>query len=295
MRRGDDATAWAINDAVLAERDPATRDDPRQPYHLRWVWDGRPYRGRHVLVRCYNGLGDTLHFARYLPRLRSQVASLTVEAQPELVDLLARAGGQDRIIPFDLQAPAEPLDCDIGISELPHAMRLPASAVPPLSLRVDPVPSVAGAIGLCWQGSPTWDPARAIPPALVAPLARRYPMLSLQPGPTDLTVLDPGSCPPRIEDTAAIIAGLDLVITVDTMIAHLAGSLGRPTWLLLKDEPDWRWGEGSGISSLYPTIRMYRQSAPGDWQGVIARVEADLRRLRGGEGARPGAGGDGAR
>src|SRR3954454_22907480 len=81
MRRGDYAAAWAINDAVLAARDAATRDDPRVPYHLRWVWDGRPYRQRDVLIRCYHGLGDTLHFARYLPALRPHVASLTVEAQ----------------------------------------------------------------------------------------------------------------------------------------------------------------------------------------------------------------------
>src|ERR1700712_2787041 len=121
MRRGDFATAWAINDGVLAARDPATRDDPRLPYPLRWVWDGRSLENRHMLVRCYHGLGDTLQFARTLPVLRRHVASLAVEAQPELLGLLATIPGPDRLIPFILDAPAPPSECDIEIMEIPHA------------------------------------------------------------------------------------------------------------------------------------------------------------------------------
>jgi ADP-heptose:LPS heptosyltransferase len=79
-----------------------------------------------------------------------------------------------------------------------------------------------------------------------------------------------------IEDTAATIAGLELVITVDTMVAHLAGALGRPTWLLLKHDADWRWMEGRSDSPWYPSMRLYRQTMPGDWTGVVARVVADL-------------------
>src|ERR1700712_52841 len=122
MRRGAFATAWAVNDHVLRQRDPATRDDPNLPYHLRWVWDGRPFRNRHVLIRCYHGLGDTLQFARYLPRIRPLVASLTVEVQPELLPLLASVPGPDRLIPFDPAHPAPAAaDCDIEIMELAHA------------------------------------------------------------------------------------------------------------------------------------------------------------------------------
>ncbi len=92
MRRGDFTAAWRISDAVLATRDPATRDDPGLPYHLRWVWDGAPLDGRDVLVRCYHGLGDTIQFARYLAPLRARAARVTLEAPPELRALLAGCG-----------------------------------------------------------------------------------------------------------------------------------------------------------------------------------------------------------
>ena len=88
MRRGDFAAAWRVNDAVLAARDPATRDDPALPYHQRWVWDGTPPDGADVLVRCYHGLGDTLMFSRYLPVLKRRAARLRVEVQPELLRFL---------------------------------------------------------------------------------------------------------------------------------------------------------------------------------------------------------------
>jgi hypothetical protein len=271
MRRGDDAAAWRIADQVLAARDPATRDDPSQPYHRRWVWDGRPLRGRHVLVRCYHGLGDTLQFVRFLPALRSRVASLTLEVQPALLPLLH---GPDRRTPFVLDAPSPPAECDIEIMELSHALRLPPAALPPPYLHAAPAVIEAGAIGLCWQ-SGGWNAARSIPPALLTPLLAGRPAYSLQPAPCTLSVRNPGGCPPQIEATAALIAALGLVITVDTMVAHLAGALGRPVWLLLPHQADWRWGAGVH-TPWYPGMRLYRQPAPGDWNSVIARITADL-------------------
>ena len=89
MRRGDHRAAWDIMAAAHSARDPATRDDPNLPYHLRWVWDGRPFDGRRVLVRCYHGLGDTVQFARFLPHLRARAAEVTVEMQPRLLPLFA--------------------------------------------------------------------------------------------------------------------------------------------------------------------------------------------------------------
>jgi glycosyl transferase family 9 (putative heptosyltransferase) len=277
MRRGDFATAWAVNDHVLATRDPATRDDPRLPYHLRWVWDGRPFRNRHVLVRCYHGLGDTLQFARTLPALRPHVASLTVEAQPELLGLLATVPGPDRLIPFILDDPAPPSECDIEIMELPHALRLHPGAIRPPYLQARPAPLPSGAVGLCWQAG-GWNPARSIPPALLAPLLADRPVIVLQPGPADpvLQAINPEGSPAEIDGTAALIAGLDLVITVDTMVAHLAGALNRPTWLLLKHDADWRWMEGPACA-WYPSMRLYRQTAPGDWHSVAVQLAADLR------------------
>jgi hypothetical protein len=282
MRRGDCATAWTINDAVLAERILTERDDPRLPYHLRWVWDGRDYRGRDVLVRCYHGLGDTMQFARFLPVLRPLVASLTVEVQPALLSLLATVPGPDRLVPFRVAEPLPPSACDIEIMELSHALRLLPEAVPPPPyLPVTPAPMPQGGIGICWQAG-NWDPERSIPVGLMGRLLesraiQRRPVLTLQPTPTTLPVLNPCGAPIDIAQTASLIAGLDRVITVDTLFAHLAGALNRPTWLLLKHAADWRWMEGRSDSPWYPTMRLYRQPVPGDWDSILAQVARDLR------------------
>lgn len=273
MRCGDWDRAWAVNDVVLAGCHPAERDDPRLPYHLRWVWDGRPFDGRDVLVRCYHGLGDTLQFARYLAPLRTRAAFVTVEAQPALVPLLQDIPGVDRIVPFSLAAPLPPAACDIEIMELPHALRLPPEAVPPPPLRVAAAPGLANTTGLCWAGG-DWDAARAIPPSLLHPLCRARRVMSLRIGKTDLPVINPDGCEVAIEDTASLIAGLGLVITIDSMVAHLAGTLGRPTWVLLKHDADWRWMAGRSDSPWYPTVRLFRQVRPAAWGPVLAAVLA---------------------
>lgn len=276
MRRGDHPAAWAIMAAELAGRDPAQRDDPGLPYHLRWVWDGRPFDGRHVLVRCYHGLGDTVQFARFLPLLHERAASVTVEVQPRLLPLFRVHPGIDRLIPFDVAAPAAPLDCDIEIMELPFALRAAPAAVPPVLPPVPPAPLPPGCVALCWRGG-DWDGARSVPETLMAPLCRA-PAVSLVAAPTDLPVINPQGCPMDMAQTAGIISGAALVITVDTLIAHLAGSLNRPTWLLLKHDPDWRWPVEGSCTPWYPSMRIFHQDRPGDWQGVIARVAAALDR-----------------
>ncbi|MBN8873284.1 MAG: hypothetical protein J0H67_10645 [Rhodospirillales bacterium] len=276
MRAGDWDRAWAVNDAVLAARDPDSRDDPRLPYHLRWVWDGRPFEQRDVLVRCYHGLGDTLQFARYLAPLRARAASVTLEAQPALVPLLQGLAGIDRLVPFAVAAPLPPAACDFEIMELAHALRLPPRAVPPAALRVEAATEPGDAIGLCWTGG-DWDAERSVPAPLLEPLCHGRRIVSLQPGATPLPVINPNGCPGALHETAALVAGLGLVITIDTMIAHLAATLGRPTWLLLKRDADWRWMEGREDSPWYPSMRLFRQPRPGDWPSVIASVAAALR------------------
>jgi hypothetical protein len=278
MRRGDFAQAWAISDAVLAGRDPAEQDNPRLPYHQRWVWDGRDYRGQQVLVRCYHGLGDTIQFARYLPVLRRSVASLSVEVQPALLPLLASVWGPDRLVPFLLDAPTAPSACDIEIMELPHALRLaPLDAPPPPYLHVVPAPIGRGSVGICWQ-SGAWDTERDLAESLALRLLEqiRCKAFTLQPSPTRLPVRNPAGAPLDIVETASLIAGLDLVITVDTLFAHLAGALNRPTCLLLKHAADWRWMADRSDSPWYPSMRLYRQRVPGDWESVIAEVVHDI-------------------
>ena len=274
-RSGDHELAWTLCEQALAERDPATRDDPRLPYHLRWVWDGTPVDGRDVLVRCYHGLGDTIQFARFLPLLRRRAASVTVEIQPRLIGLFAGFPGVDRLVPFDVAAPLPPAECVLEIMELGFALRAaPASALPPY-LGAAPAALPTGTVGLCCDAG-DWDGERAIPPELLARLARHRPLVTLDPRPSALPVLNPAGCPFDIGQTAALVAGCALVVTVDTMVAHLAGALGKPTWLLLKHEPDWRWAPQSGCSEWYPSLRLYPQPTPGEWLSVAAQVERDL-------------------
>ena len=273
-RRYDDA--WAMELAAIARRDPATRDDPTLPYHLRWVWDGRPFAGRDVLVRCYHGLGDTIQFTRYLPALAKRARSVTLEVQPTLVPLLGDLG-VDRIVPFDVAHPLPPAECNIEITELPCALRVAPELVAAPYLSWAPADLPAGTIGICHTAG-DWDADRSIPAELFRSTCEHHPCVMLATGATTLPCLNPGGCPPDMPATAALVSGVDLVITVDTMIAHLAGALGRPTLLLLKAEPDWRWSPKRRDSAWYPSMRLYTQPTAGDWFSVIAAITDDLAR-----------------
>lgn len=280
MRAQDYAAAWAISEADLHARDPASRDDPSLPYHLRWVWDGRDYRGRHCLVRCYHGLGDTIQFARFLPMLAASAASVTIEAQPRLIPLLRRMAlaadaGSIQFAPFDPARPLPPSECDIEITELCFALRMRPHDVrcPYLPLRKAILPP--GTIGLC-HAAGDWDDGRTVPPALLEKLCDQAPVITLTTGRSTLPVLNPEGCPFDMEATAALVAAASLVITVDTMIAHLAGAMGKATWLLLKAEPDWRWPMRMDSTPWYPSMHIYAQPRPGDWASVVKEVERDL-------------------
>lgn len=280
MRAQDYGTAWALSERELLARDPATRDDPSLPYHQRWVWDGRDYRGKHCLIRCYHGLGDTIQFARFLPLLAERAVTILVEAPPRLIGLLERmrdAAGVDNMLfaPFDEAQPLPPSECDMEITELPFALRATPADVPVPYLPAPRAILTPGTIGLC-HGAGNWDSDRSIPPALLAPLCAQAACLSLAPGPVALNVLNPAGCPFDMEATAALVASCALVISVDTMIAHLAGAMGKPTWLLLQAEPDWRWPVTSDSTPWYPEMRIYRQVTPGDWRGIIDAVSRDL-------------------
>lgn len=275
MREGDHGAAWAISERLHRSGALPRRDDPDFPYHLRRVWDLQDPAGRQVLVRCYHGLGDTIQFLRFLPELRARAASVTLEIQPRLLALLGDRPFADRIVPFDPARPSPASECDIEIMELSFALRARPDAFPPPYLSAPAAPLPSGAIGLCCL-SGDWDETRSFPPELLAPLCAGRDCVTLDPQPSALAVLNPQGCPYDMAQTAALVAGLSLVITVDTMIAHLAGAMNKPTWLLLKHEPDWRWSPESGRSEWYPSMRLYAQDAPGDWRGVAARVLRDV-------------------
>ncbi|WP_277978756.1 glycosyltransferase family 9 protein [Sphingomonas phyllosphaerae] len=274
MRARDYAAAWALERQVIAARDPATRDDPSLPYHQRWVWDGSAVDGVDVLVRCYHGLGDTLQFARYLPALVRRARSVTVEAPVRLHALLAGIA-EVSLHPFDPARPLKPSSCDIEITELPGALELAPDDGPACYLRVAPAPIPAFTVGLCHQAG-DWDADRSLPEALLAPIAERHRCLSLVAAPSTLPVINADGCPFDLAATAALVAGCAAVVTVDTMVAHLAGALGRPTWLLLKHQPDWRWDPTRHDSDWYPTVRLHAQPRAGDWMPVLARVASEL-------------------
>ena len=274
MRAGDHTGAWRLCEQQASLRPAAERDNPALPYHLRWVWDLAPLEGRDVLVRCYHGLGDTIQFLRFLPELRQRAATTTLEIQDRLIPLLPQ-GSADRIVAFDTAHPLKPAERDVEIMELSFALRVPPSACPPPYLAVAPAALPQGTIGVCCV-SGDWDCERSIPPALLAPSLAGRPCITLDARPSILPVRNPEGCPLDMAETAALIAGCALVITVDTMIAHLAGALGRPVWLLLKHEPDWRWAPETGGSEWYPATRLYAQPGRGDWAGVVDLVAGDL-------------------
>lgn len=286
MRRGDFAGAWRVSDAILRARGGAKCW--HLPRHEQWVWDGTPLAGKRVLVRCYHGLGDTLQFARFLEPLSRVAARVDVWAQPALIPLLRTAPGDVRLLPLHDGACEAEYDVDVEIMELAHVFRATPGAlgapVPYLHAEPASLPRGGGvAVGLVWQAG-DWDERRSIPIPLLRPLAGipgiEIHVLQRGPGlvdrPADFGV-DSGS--DDVLQTAAGMRALDLVITVDSMPAHLAGALGVPVWALLHAECDWRWMDGCDDSPWYPTMRLFRQADPGAWEPVAARVAEALQAL----------------
>lgn len=295
MRRGDFAEAWRQTDRIELPRRARQGQAGfvREPQHLRW--DGTPFEGRRVLVRCEHGLGDTLQFIRFVPQLAAIAREVHVMVQPALLELFAGAPQLGAVHNGWTQWwPPPPHEVEVEIMELAYALRVTAPTLPapyphlrdraagklPIEL-----PRDAGLrVGLLWAAS-DWDASRSIPLELLRPLLQLPDVrfFSLQQG-------DAGDDPrvtqlgiePLSRHTADIVAAaaavleLDLVITVDNMMAHLAGTLGRPTWVLLKHEADWRWMDGRADSPWYPSIRLFRQPRPGDWEAVVERAAAAL-------------------
>ncbi|MBV9748478.1 MAG: hypothetical protein JO157_06675 [Acetobacteraceae bacterium] len=282
MGRGDFAGAWQISDRILQS---SGEPDWTRPRHLQRVWSGAPLAGRRVLVRCYHGLGDTIQFIRLARPLRELAAEVTVWVQPALLALIAGVAGVDRVLPLHDGTPDVAYDVDIEIMELAHALRIDLSTLPRAVPYIFPPRRRSAAqrrracIGLVWQAG-GWDARRTLPDALVERLIRSVDadFVSLRPGAMRLAVsgmIDASS--ESIVSTAVRMAELDLVISVDTMAAHLAGALGRPVWTLLHASCDWRWMRDREDSPWYPTMRLFRQPRPDDWSAVVNVVIQTLR------------------
>jgi hypothetical protein len=289
MRAGAWDAAWRVSDRVLASHAGVACWD--RPRHEQWVWDGTPLDGRRVLIRCYHGLGDTIQFIRFAPRVKQVAAEVIVWAQPALIPLLRTVDGIDRLLPLHDGDVGVEYDVDVEVMELSHVFRSTPETLPATVpyLHAEPARIATNgrlAVGIAWKAG-DWDGRRNIPYPLLAPLAQ-------VPG-IELHVLQRGSGLAEREEgfgtlsgsddpteAAGVMRALDLVISIDSMPAHLAGALGVPVWTLLQKEADWRWMEGRDDSPWYPTMRLFRQQTAGKWEPVIARVAAELRRLGGG-------------
>jgi hypothetical protein len=285
MRAHDFARAWEINDRDLAQRIAAGDPKHRGPRHLQHIWRGEPLAGARVLVRCYHGLGDTLQFIRFAAPLRKIAREVIVWVQPELLPLVERVEGVDRALPLHDGAPHVDYDVDIEIMELAFALRATRNMI----ARVPYLAPACGRsrlrrtdagihIGLVWRAG-DWDRRRSIDLRLFAPVAEAgvhwhllQPLTNADAPPPFAT--SDLSCA-EIPSVAATVSQLDLILTVDTMMAHLAGALALPTWNMLCRDCDWRWGEADR-TPWYPTMRLFRQQRAGDWTSVISEVAEAL-------------------
>jgi hypothetical protein len=281
MRIGNFAGAWSASDAAMRQRHRSTAAVPR---HLQAVWDGSPLDGQRVLVRCYHGLGDTIQFARYFPALRARARELIVWAQPTLLPLLGTMPGIDRLLPLHDGAPDADYDVDVEIMELPYVFRSTIETIPAVVPYLHPGTadisrSQGPAVGLVWRAG-DWAPYRSIPFARLAPLLHLpVTWYVLQAGTGRNECPETFGIPATASDplsTARLMTALDLVITVDSMPAHLSGALGTTTWTLLPWNADWRWMLTRTDSPWYPTMRLFRQECDGDWSQVIDQVASCL-------------------
>ncbi len=299
---GDFHGGWPLYEARL-ELPPADR--LRHPALPRWS-GAEPLAGRRLLVYADQGLGDTLQFCRYVPVLEAMGARVVFEVQPVLKQLLASLPMRGSLLGRGETLPV--CELCIPLASLPLALNTRLDTIPggvPY-LRADPQAAATWkarlarlpglVVGLNWHGNPEAEKlsalqARSFPLAAAAPLALPgVSLVALQKGAgaEQRTAVDFAAALTQLTDpsymgaaeiateTAAILSGIDLVITADTALAHMAGALGVPVWVMLQHVPDWRWLTGRSDSPWYPTMRLFRQRAPGDWEELFTRVAAEL-------------------
>jgi len=273
-------------------------------FEARWKrlstpqWSGGSTEGRRLLIHAEQGFGDTIQFLRFIPRaIEAAGGPVTVEIPAALLRLarLSLPGVEvversETVPPHDLQIPMMSLPLALGLTLETIAGEIPYLRVDPADVERTRFPSDRPNVGLVWAGNASHvnDRNRSIPFASLAPIlgVEGIRFVALQTGPArrdGLRVPGVVDAMDRIvdfADTAAVLANLDLVISVDTAVAHLAGASGRPAWVLLPFAPDWRWGWDRTESSWYPkNPRLFRQPRPCDWDTPILTIATGLRRL----------------
>ncbi len=298
LLHGDFAAGWPDHEQRWFQQGvrPRTFREPR--------WDGSPLHGKTILVFAEMGLGDTIHFLRFLPAVKQLGGTVVLECQPALVNLFTGYHGADIVVAADTPLPA--FDVQIPLLSLPSLFGTTLETVPNENpyLRAgpqhiekwrhalfsgEPKATAELTIGIAWHANPnhTGFNHKSFPLKCFEPLSRvpNIRLVSLQVGPetrqlthvtfpaTDLgSRFDPNS----LEDLAAVMMNLDLIVTVDTGVAHLAGALGRPVWVAIPFVACWRWLRDRDDSPWYPTMRLFRQRKLNDWDDVFERIAAAL-------------------
>lgn len=298
LQIGDFAEGWRGYDwRWVADKIP-----PRA--YPKPLWQGEPLAGKTLLLYAEQGLGDAIQFSRFVPILAAQGARVILEVHPQLVALMRTLPGVADVVPL-FKAP-EAFDQFMALMSVPRVLGMTPQTIPsPIPyLSADParvamwrdrIGTHGVKIGIVWQGnveSPSLA-RRSASLASFAPLSKidGVRLISLQKPPKN-GAIDPNLASLGVEtlgpdfdagpdaflDTAAVMQNLDLVVTIDTSVAHLAGALGRPVWIALKRVSDWRWQTEGMESPWYPTARLYRQHEAGIWDDVFDHIAADLKR-----------------
>ena len=297
LLHGDFARGWEGYESRWQTADPSI---PRREF-TQPLWDGSDLSGRTILLYSEQGYGDAIQFVRYLPMVLARGGRVVLESLAGLAPLFRQLPGVEQVITWGEELPAFDVRCPLLTLPKVFTTRLDSipAEVPYLVVPQDRLElwrrrladDAKPKVGLVWSGNPRHmnDRERSIPANLLAPLGQfqEISFYSLQKW--------EGSAPPAVgaapglplrdltadlrdfADTAALIENLDLVISVDTAVAHLAGALARPVWLLVPSVPDWRWLLDRADSPWYPTMRIFRQKQRRDWPGVVAHVTAALR------------------
>jgi tetratricopeptide (TPR) repeat protein len=297
LTRGQFQRGWAEYEWRLKRKSLAW------PYpHPQWT--GEDLAGKTILLRCEQGLGDTIQFIRFAPMLSQCGATVLLRCPPQLTRLVATMPGIKRLVSAD--QPLPPCDFQCPLLSLPFVLGTDLPSIPAAVPYLVPDPALVHLwrekldaygqgfrVGLVWAGTALHKNDRnrslplrglsamaAITNVLYVSLQMGAPATQLAAPPAGMKIVDVATQLTDFADTAAVIANLDLVITVDTAVAHMAGAVGKPVWTLLPVVPDWRWLLDREDSPWYPTMRLFRQKTRGDWEKLMERVAAALDALR---------------
>jgi tetratricopeptide (TPR) repeat protein len=263
-------------------------------------WRGEPLEGKTIFLHAEQGLGDTLQFLRFIPLVAGRGGKIILGCQTDILCMLNRIDGIDRTVTTDQKIPKFDVHCPLV--SLPLALGTRLESIPanmpylhPEKQRVHMWGDRLGEkncrlrVGLAWAGNPFFrgDRTRSMHISQLGALSQAHGVefFSLQKGAAagqatapapGLSLIDLGPELKDFADTAAVMSHLDLILSTDTSVPHLAGALGKPVWTMLQYSPDWRWLLGREDSPWYPTMRLFRQKQPGDWESVVKEVAAAL-------------------